>query len=62
MATPSEPTSNEQYEVEVAARFGSPGAWSVEAIDDDSGIEQAIFIGPSAEERAREYARHRYQV
>jgi len=33
-----------------------PGVWSVEKIDDDGGIEQAIFIGPGAERRCREYA------
>lgn len=31
------------------------GAWTVETIDDDGGIEQAIFDGPNAEERARAY-------
>lgn len=33
-----------------------PGVWSVEKIDDDGGIEQAIFIGPGAERRCRKYA------
>lgn len=31
------------------------GAWIVERIDDDGGIEQAIFVGPRARERAFEY-------
>lgn len=31
-------------------------AWVAERVDDDGGIEQAIFIGPRAEEMARKYA------
>jgi hypothetical protein len=35
-----------------------PNDWHVETINTDSGdIFQAIFSGPSAEERAKEYAR-----
>lgn len=37
-------------------RSGEPGVWSVERIDEDGGIEQAIFIGPDAEARARAYS------
>lgn len=33
-----------------------PGAWVVERIDDDGGIEQTIFIGPRSRERAFAYA------
>lgn len=37
-------------------RQGEPGVWSTEIIDEDGGIEQAIFIGPRAEQRALDYA------
>lgn len=40
----------------VAASENIPGAWVVERIDDDGGIEQAVFIGPLARDRAFEYA------
>lgn len=34
-----------------------PGQWNVERIDPESGeCEVAMFTGPRAEERAREYA------
>ena len=36
----------------VEASTQIPGAWVAERIDDDGGIEQAIFIGPRARERA----------
>jgi hypothetical protein len=49
-----------EYEVEVAERKDSPGAWTVEAIDMDGGIEQAIFAGPKARERAEAYAAFQY--
>lgn len=39
----------------VAASENIPGAWVVERIDDDGGIEQAVFIGPLARDRAFEY-------
>jgi hypothetical protein len=42
------------YEVTVEPHASQ--GWTVEAIDDDGGIEQAIFIGPRAEVRARHYA------
>ena len=48
------------YDVSVEPRRNAPGAWTVEAIDDDGGIEQAIFVGPLAEDRANDFARHRY--
>ena len=61
MATnPRSVPAHENYDVTIAERIGSPGAWNVEAIDDDGGIEQAIFAGPLAEERARDFAGHRY--
>jgi hypothetical protein len=50
----------ENYSVEVAERKDSPGAWTVEAIDNDGGIEQAIFAGPKARERAEAYSRFQY--
>jgi hypothetical protein len=39
----------------------SPGDWRVEKIDDDGGIEVAIFGGPNALDRAIEYADWRYR-
>lgn len=50
------------YEVNIGERRGAPGAWNVEAIDEEGSIEQAIFLGPKAEERAHDYAAHRYHV
>jgi hypothetical protein len=47
-------------QVEVVERRDMPGAWTVEVIDDDGGIEQAIFLGPRANQRAQEYAKHFY--
>lgn len=45
-----------QYEV--VQSKNSPGEWRVEAInyDGDGEIYGAIFYGPHAEDRAREYA------
>ena len=34
--------------------------WRVEWIDDDGGIEVAIFAGPKARERALRYANRQY--
>lgn len=49
------------YDVAIEARRDAPnGTWTVEAIDGEGGIEQAIFAGPLAEDRARDYAAHRY--
>jgi hypothetical protein len=36
------------------------GDWRVEWIDDDGGIEVAIFSGPNAKERALRYADRQY--
>ena len=33
-----------------------PGDWRVEWVDDDGGVELAIFAGPNARERAIKYA------
>lgn len=43
---------------EVAESKNTPGEWVVEAInrDGDGEIYAAIFSGPNAEQRAREYA------
>ena len=32
-----------------------PGQWRVEYLDDDGGCYVAIFAGPAAEQRARDY-------
>jgi hypothetical protein len=37
-----------------------PGEWRVEWVDDDGGIEVAIFAGPNARERALRYADRQY--
>ena len=50
----------EEYKVELEERKDAPGAWTVEAIDSDGGIEQAIFAGPMARERAESYRQHQY--
>lgn len=49
-------------EIEVVERRWPPGAWSVEAIETtgDGAVYQAIFVGPDAEARAREYAAFKY--
>jgi len=63
MATlPKERSKQSDYEVNIAPRRGVDGAWNVEAIDDDGGIEQAIFAGPGAEQRARKYAEGQYSA
>lgn len=63
MATLFKPRAKQQqYEVNVAPRRDSDGAWNVEAIDDDGSVEQAIFVGPDAEKRARRYAEHQYRA
>ena len=44
-----------KFEVQQDTKF--PNEWRVEAIDNKSGdIYVAVFGGPEAEERAREYA------
>lgn len=51
-------------DVAVEERKDQPGAWTVEAIDhaQDGSIYQAIFIGPDAQKRAKEYAKFKYGV
>ena len=39
-----------------------PGDWRVERIDDDGGIDVAIFGGPNGRERAVRYADHEYGI
>ena len=48
-----------KLEYEVARSTQDPDEWRVEAIDyDDEGqVYVAIFAGPEAEDRAREYAK-----
>ncbi len=53
-------SSSNEYDVELAERNDMPGAWTVEAIDSDGGIEQAIFAGPKARERAEAYRSFQY--
>lgn len=38
------------------------GDWRVEWIDNDGGIEVAIFSGPTARERALLYANRQYAI
>ena len=53
----------ERLEIYIAERRDTPGAWTVEVTDpEDGAVYQAIFIGPEAEERAREYAAWKYEV
>jgi hypothetical protein len=56
----SEDNSEVPIEVNIQPRNGAPYAWTVEAIYEDGAIEQAIFIGPNAAERARGHVRQQY--
>lgn len=51
-------------DVAVEERRGEPGVWTVEAIESagDGRIFQAFFAGPEAKERAKEYARLKYDL
>ena len=51
-------------EVSLVIHTTVPMMWAVEAVnsDGDGGIEQAQFIGPDAEQRAKEYAIWKYGV
>jgi len=51
-------------EVSLIANDTVPLSWSVEAVnsDGDGGIDVTMFSGPTAEQRAREYARWKYGV
>jgi hypothetical protein len=54
---PTDKKLSERFAMIVEASNQIPGAWVTERIDDDGGIEQAIFIGPRAQERAFAYSR-----
>ncbi len=46
--------------VSVAEAEEVPGCWVVDARDSDNALLRAVFDGPEAEQRAREYARWKY--
>ena len=48
------------HQIEVIEDTRCPGDWRVEAVGADGECYVAIFSGPRAETRAREYARWRY--
>jgi hypothetical protein len=50
------------YPAEVVRDANDPNAWRVEKLDsdDDGSVDVAIFAGPHAEARAREYAAWKY--
>ncbi len=48
--------------VSVAEAEEVPGCWVVDACDSDNALLRAVFDGPDAEQRAREYARWKYGV
>ena len=48
-------------QIEVEPLKSDPNSWTVEAIDEDGGIEQTIFAGPCSEGRAKNYARVYYR-
>lgn len=48
------------YEVE--ERLDTLGVWTAEAIGSDGEVYQALFAGPNAEDRAREYADYKNAV
>jgi len=54
------PHEDDIRQVEVAERLNAKGAWTVEAIGSDGEIYQAIFAGPDAADRAKEYAVFKY--
>jgi hypothetical protein len=53
---------DQELTVEVVERRDTAGVWTVEAIGSDGEIYQAIFPGPDSEDRAREYARMKYDA
>jgi hypothetical protein len=46
--------------ISVAEAEEVPGCWVVDALDSDNALLRAVFDGPDAERRAREYARWKY--
>lgn len=61
---PNNDNDRQGIEAEVVEVRNAPGEWLVEAIDHGSEgeIYRAIFAGPMAEQRARDYARLMYGV
>jgi len=55
-----EPLSPAIESVSVAEAMEVPGCWVVDARDSDNALLRAVFDGPDAEQRAREYARWKY--
>jgi hypothetical protein len=49
-------------QIEVIERADAKGAWMVEAIGSGGEVYQAIFSGPEAEGRAKEYATLKYRL
>lgn len=47
---------------EVVERINNPGAFGVEAIDEDGSVYMAIFTGPHAQARASEYAEAKFRA
>lgn len=47
-------------QVEVVERSDDKGSWMVEAIGPNGEIYHAVFTGPDAADRAREYAVFKY--
>jgi hypothetical protein len=58
----SEEASMKKFSAEVVPDRADPRSWRVEKInsDDDGAVDIAIFSGPSARERATEYAAWKY--
>ncbi len=52
----------EHGKLQIFERQGEEGVWSVERVTEDDDIEQALFMGPDAEKRAREYVAFKYGV
>ena len=52
----------EQFHAELVKDANIPNAWRVEKLDadGDGGVDIAIFAGPSARDRATEYAAWKY--
>lgn len=56
------PMEKMNLEAEVVRRVDDQNSWGVEAIDypQDGSVYMAIFSGPDAEQRAREYAHFKF--
>ena len=53
-------TKHITQDVRVVADASSPGDWRVEAIGHDGEVYIAIFCGPLAKERAKNYTKWQY--